>query len=157
MVVFGINLSCLLSILCCCCLHLSGYDDNLLFLVTREPCIPTEGACTGLCSLSSLLPPTQKCLPPGLKYLPKAWRSLGPLSASGYLHYPSFASSTWPIRANMRSPLSKDLENQAKGNYSSLNIRLIVPSSVERCCNPFISDTFVASQTGAQLGNSLDV
>lgn len=153
MVVFGINLSCLLSIICCCCLHHSGCNDNLLFLVTREPCIPTGSACTGLCSLSSLPPPPQKCLPPDLKYLPKAWRSLGPLGASGYLHHLSLASSTWPIRANMRSPLSKDLENQGKGNYSSLNIRLIVPSSVERCQNPSISDTFVVSQTGAHLGN----
>lgn len=154
---FGINLSCLPSVICCCRLHHSGCDDNLLFLLTREPCIPTGGACTGLCSLSSLPPPTKKCLPPGLKYLPKAWHSLGPLCASGYLHHPRLASSTWPIRANMRSPLSKDLENQAKGNYSSLNIRLIVPSSVERCHNPSISDTFVVSQTGAQLGNALDV
>lgn len=153
---FGINLSCLLSIICCCCLHHSGCDDNL-FLVTRELCIPTGGACTGLCSLSSLPPPPQKCLPPDLKYLPKAWHSLGPLSASGYLHHLSLASSTWPIRANMRSPLSKDLENQAKGNYSSLNIRLIVPSSVERCRNPSISDSFVVSQTGVHLGNSLDM
>lgn len=128
------------------------------FLLTREPCIPTGGACTGLCSLSSLPPLSyQNAFHQAWSTCPKLgtpWVHSVPqviFTTPGLPPPPGQLGQTWGAL------LSKDLENQAKGNYSSLNIRLIVPSSMERCHNPSISDTFVVSQTGAQLGNSLNV
>lgn len=54
----------------------------------------------------------------------------------------------------MKTPLNKELENQANGKYSSLNVRLVLPSLGRGAVtHQFLNapDAFIASRTGASV------